>query len=102
MALKRIASIQQIGAEQFRHIGNSILTAWEGGRLKELIRNVASVPDMDGTKLLEILIEANTIQALHTAESVKAKLDTISGLETRIRTKELENAVRDYIAKTHG
>ncbi|MDE4824048.1 ATP-binding protein [Klebsiella pneumoniae] len=99
MALKRIASIQQIGAEQFRHIGNSILTAWEGGRLKELIRNVASVPDMDGTKLLEILIEANTIQALHTAESVKAKLDTISGLETRIRTKELENAVRDYIAK---
>lgn len=98
-ALKRIASIQQIGQEQFRHIGNSILTAWEGGRLKELIRDVASVPDMDGTKLLEILIEANTIQALHTAESVKAKLDTISGLEARIRTRQLENAVRDYIAK---
>lgn len=97
-ALKKLASINQINAEQFKELGNSILTAWEGGRLKELIRQVADVPDMDSEKLLSMLIEANTIQALHTAESVKAKLDTIIGLESRIRNRELENAVRDYIA----
>ncbi|HEJ1050083.1 TPA: ATP-binding protein [Morganella morganii] len=97
-ALKKLASINQISAEQFKELGNSILTAWEGGRLKELIRQVADVPDMDSEKLLSMLIEANTIQALHTAESVKAKLDTIIGLESRIKNRELENAVRDYIA----
>ncbi|MFD3230655.1 ATP-binding protein [Rahnella aceris] len=97
-ALKKLAGINQISTEQFRELGNSILTAWEGGRLKELIRQVAEVPDMDESKLLSMLIEANTIQALHTAESVKAKLDTIIGLEERIRNRELENAVRDYIA----
>ncbi|EMW6605708.1 ATP-binding protein, partial [Klebsiella pneumoniae] len=97
-ALKKLASINQINAEQFKELGNSILTAWEGGRLKELIRQVAEVPDMDSEKLLSMLIEANTIQALHTAESVKAKLDTIIGLESRIKNRELENAVRDYIA----
>ncbi|PQZ10933.1 hypothetical protein C5960_00660 [Cronobacter sakazakii] len=97
-ALRKLAGINQINAEQFKELGNSILTAWEGGRLKELIRQVAEVPDMDSEKLLSMLIEANTIQALHTAESVKAKLDTIIGLEARIKSRELENAVRDYIA----
>ncbi|EGD4763947.1 TPA: ATP-binding protein [Escherichia coli] len=97
-ALKKLASINQINANQFKELANSVLTAWEGGRLKELIRQVAEVPDMDGDKLLSMLIEANTIQALHTAESVKAKLDTIIGLESRIKNRELENAVRDYIA----
>ncbi|WMT16989.1 ATP-binding protein [Serratia fonticola] len=97
-ALKKLAGINQINTEQFKEIGNSVLTAWEGGRLKELIRQVAEVPDMDESKLLSMLIEANTIQALHTAESVKAKLDTITGLEERIKNRELENAVRDYIA----
>lgn len=97
-ALKKLAGINQINTEQFRELGSAILTAWEGGRLKELIRQVAEVPDMDESKLLSMLIEANTIQALHTAESVKAKLDTIIGLDTRIKNKELENAVRDYIA----
>lgn len=97
-ALKKLASVNQINAEQFKELGNSILIAWEGGRLKELIRQVAEVPDMDSDKLLSMLIEANTIQALHTAESVKAKLDTIIGLESRIKNRELENAVRDYIA----
>ncbi|HEJ7011167.1 TPA: ATP-binding protein [Serratia marcescens] len=97
-ALKKLAGVQQINAEQFKELGSAILTAWEGGRLKELIRQVAEVPDMDENKLLSMLIEANTIQALHTAESVKAKLDTIRGLEDRIRNRQLENAVRDYIA----
>lgn len=97
-ALKKLASINQINATQFKELGNSILTAWEGGRLKELIRQVAEVPDMDESKLLSMLIEANTIQALHTAESVKAKLETIIGLDERIKNRDLENAVRDYIA----
>jgi hypothetical protein len=35
---------------------------------------------------------------LHTAESVKAKLNAIAGLRDRIKSKELENDIRDYIA----
>ncbi|MCM7277815.1 ATP-binding protein [Enterobacter bugandensis] len=97
-ALKKLAGINQLNAEQFKDMGNAILTAWEGGRLKELIRKVAEVPNMDDETLLAMLIEANTIQALHTAESVKSKLDTIIGLEARIQNRELENAVRDYIS----
>jgi len=54
---------------------------------------------MDEAELVEILTEANAITALHTAETVNAKLQAINGLEARVKRKELENAVRDYIAK---
>lgn len=98
-ALKKLSSIEKLGKEQFKEIGHAILTAWESGRLRALIHAVANTPEMDEHQLLHILVEANTIQALHTAESVRAKLDTISGLEQRIRDRDLENAVRDYIAR---
>ncbi|MEM7083230.1 MAG: hypothetical protein AAF465_10900, partial [Pseudomonadota bacterium] len=98
-AIKQLARIEKINNDQFLSLGSAILTAWEGGRLKELISALSDSADLDENKLLEILIEANTIQALHTAEAVKAKMETIRGLEERIKNKELENATRDYIAK---
>ena len=97
-ALKKLASIEKLNSEQFQDMGSAILLAWEGGRLRALIGQIAHTAELDESALLGILSEANAITALHTAETVRAKLDAIKGLELRIQNKELENAVRDYIA----
>lgn len=99
-ALRKIASIEALDDGQFETLSNSMLTAWEGGRLKELITNISEVQSMDEQSLLRILSEAQVLSALQVAEAVKAKLDIINGLRKRIEARELENAVRDYIAKS--
>jgi len=98
-ALEKLANIEKLSEEQFQDLGGAILLAWEGGRLKGLINKIARTVDMDEAELVSILAEANAITALHTAETVNAKLQAISGLEARVDRRELENAVRDYIAK---
>ena len=98
-ALRRVASIEALSDEQFSDLSRGILTAWEGGRLRELIEDVSSVEDMDEGVLLSLLAEAQVLNALHVAEAVKAKLDIIEGLRRRIEERDLENAVRDYISK---
>lgn len=97
-ALKKIASIEALSNDQFTDLSNGILTAWERGRLQTLIENVSNVESMDEGKLLSILAEAQILNALHVAESVRAKVDIIKGLKKRIKNRDLENAVRDYIA----
>jgi len=97
-ALIKLAGMEKLNEVQFIDMGNAILLAWEGGRLRELIRDIANSPNLDETGFLAILAEANAITALHTAETVNAKLSAIEGLEQRIRDKELENAVRNFIA----
>lgn len=98
-ALKQLANIEKINGDQFLNLGKAILTAWEHGRLKDLIYDLAETATLDESKLIDILIEAETVEALHMAEAVKAKLETIKGLEARIQKQELENAVRDYISE---
>lgn len=98
-AIKKIATIESISEAQFAELSNGILTAWEGGRLHELIDNVASVESMDESVLLNMLAEAQVLNALHVAEAVKAKVEIVSGLRKRIEERDLENAVRDYIAE---
>ena len=98
-ALEKLAQLEKLTEEQFIEMGNAVLLAWEGGRLRELINELANAPSMDEIGLVELLVEANAITALHTAETVKSKLTAIDGLEQRIKDKQLENAVRDYIAK---
>ena len=97
-ALKKVASIEALSDDQFTDLSNGILTAWEGGRLHELINDVSKVDDLDESGLLSLLAEAQVLNALHVAEAVKAKVDIINGLRRRIANRELENAVRDYIA----
>ena len=97
-ALRKVAAIEALSDDQFADLSNGILTAWEGGRLRELIENVARVDDMDESGLLSLLAEAQVLNALHVAEAVKAKVDIVEGLRRRIVNKDLENAVRDYIA----
>jgi Histidine kinase-, DNA gyrase B-, and HSP90-like ATPase len=98
-ALKKLAGVASIDNEEFEEMGEGILLAWEGGRLKELINAVASTESMSEVELVKILVEARVLTALHTAEAVKAKLLVIAGLHERVRNRDLENAVRDYIAK---
>lgn len=97
-ALNKLARISTISDEQFQDIGEAVLTAWEGGRLKELIRELAESPDMSEARFLEILLEANVLTALHTAEVVKTKLLIIKGLEERIARRDKEPDIRNYIA----
>ena len=98
-ALKKMATIEALSDEQFTDLSNGILTAWEGGRLRELIENVSSVETMDEGVLLTLLAEERVLNALHIAEAVRAKVDIISGLKIRIEERDLENDVRDYIAE---
>lgn len=98
-ALSKLASIESIDDDQFALLGESLLTAWEDGRLKALISKVSEIDEMQESDLLAILVEAKVLNALHTAEAVKTKLSVIAGLQERIERKDLENSVRDYIAK---
>jgi hypothetical protein len=99
-ALRNLAGIAAIEDDDFVSLADSLLLAWEGGRLQELIVDIADADEMEEKDLLGILLEANVLTSLHTAEAVKAKLDLIAGLHERITKRELENAVRDYIAKS--
>jgi len=98
-ALKKLATITTLTQDQFESLAGSILTAWEGGRLHELISEVSNVDDMSEGVLLTLLAEAEVLSALHVAESIRAKLDIVRGLRRRISERALENEVRDYIAE---
>ncbi|GAB5441087.1 MAG: hypothetical protein Fues2KO_14360 [Fuerstiella sp.] len=97
-ALKKLASISSLKNDDFVALAGSVLTAWESGRLRELIADVADSRDMDEETLLSLLMEMNVLTALHTAEAVKGKLEVLANLNERIRNRELENPLRDYIA----
>ncbi|MEU3286706.1 ATP-binding protein [Streptomyces longwoodensis] len=98
-ALTSLARISVISDDQFEDLANAILSAWEGGRLRDLIDDLGQADEMDADALVRILVESRAMNALHAAERVKMQLNLIEGLEERIKNRELENAVRDYIAK---
>lgn len=97
-ALKSLARISTLSDSQFEELGRSMLTAWEQGRLEDLIAVIAESEDLAEADLLEILLEARVLTALQTVEVVRTNLETIAGLRRRIEERELENAVRDFIA----
>ncbi|WP_030321019.1 ATP-binding protein [Streptomyces flavochromogenes] len=98
-ALTSLARVAVISDEQFEDLANAILSAWEGGRLRDLIDDLGQTGEMDADALVRILIESRAMNALHAAERVKIQLNLLEGLEQRIKNRELENAVRDYIAE---
>ena len=98
-ALYAIARITVISQDQFDDLADAILTAWEGGRLHDLIRDMADADDLDSDQLVRLLAESRVMTALHAAERVKSQLNLILSLEERITRKDLENAVRDYLAE---
>lgn len=97
-ALNKVASIPALSDTDFESIGEGMLTAWENGRLHDIIDNLATQDDLNSNDFLSILAEADVLTALNAAEAIRAKLEAIRGLEKRIERRELENAVRDYIA----
>ena len=98
-AIRRVAQIETLSQAQFEDLGEAILTAWEQGRLRDLIGDIAQVENLTADQLVELLAEAQVLTALNTAEAVKMKLLTVGGLKQRIDSHEYENAVRDYISE---
>jgi hypothetical protein len=98
-ALSKLAQVGSLTTKQFAELGEAVLTSWEAGRLKELIHNLADSPDMTADRLIELLMEANVLTALNTYEAIKTKLSIIGELRRLVERQELENAVRDYIAR---
>ena len=98
-ALTSLGRIPTLSEVQFDELGQAVLGAWEHGRLHELIAEIAESEDLDEPALLEVLMEARVLTALQTVEVVRTKFEAIQGLKRRIERRELENAVRDFIAK---
>ncbi|MCY4674020.1 MAG: ATP-binding protein [Bacteroidetes bacterium] len=98
-ALTSLGKVPTLTSERFDELGRAVLGAWEHGRLTELIAEIAESEDLDEPGLLDVLVEARVLTALQTVEVVRTKLEAIQGLRRRIEEKELENAVRDFIAE---
>jgi len=98
-ALRKLASVESIDDKKFAELSEAVIFAWEKGRLRDLIDRMSTVHDMNEGELVSILVEADVLTALNVAEVIRSRLETIKGLEERIHNQDLENAVRDYIAK---
>ena len=98
-ALEKLAGIETLSTDQFNDLSNGVLTAWEDGRLRELIRTVSEQESMDEQAMLSLLAEAHVLNALHVAEVVKAKVEIIRHLRERIEQGDLENSIRDHLAE---
>ena len=97
--LTKLGGISTLSNEQYEHLAGTILTAWETGRLQELILNMADSDDLDSDEFLKMLVEAGVVSALNVAEAIKVKSTTISRLENMVKNGDLERDVRDYLAK---
>lgn len=95
--LKKIASFSRLGKQRFEDWSNAILTSWETGRLRNLIQEISEVENIDETKFIELMSEADVLTALNMAELIKTKILTIGELKLKVDSGELENTVRDYI-----
>lgn len=95
--MEKMASFERLGQARFHDWCNQILTAWEGGRLKELISQLAAADDLDETKFVELLTEADVLTSLQIAESIKTKLFALNELKQKIKGGEGENQIRDFI-----
>jgi len=98
-ALRKLAGIARLKEADYLDLGDAIMAAWEGGRLRDLIRRIAGADDLTDDTLIEILLEARVLTALHLAEAVKVKLEVVAGLKEAIENRSHEVRVRDYIAK---
>jgi hypothetical protein len=98
-AIRKIASISTLEDAEFNDLAGAILTAWEQGRLRDLIGRIAGLADAEPGIILSVMGEAQILTALHVAEVIRTKLDLVRGLRRRVEAKELENAIRNYIAE---
>ncbi|MCL5007992.1 MAG: ATP-binding protein [Candidatus Marsarchaeota archaeon] len=97
--LEKMGRLDTLDDKQFNQLGSSFLTAWEGGRLKDLMLQISQKKDFDEQSLWDMLLEVQVISALNIAESVKTKLLVLAELKKLITEQALEKTVRDHIAK---
>lgn len=97
--LEKIAGFERLGETRFKDWANDIITSFEHGRLRTIIDQLAETKDVDEAEFINILAESDVLASLNIAESVKTKILTIGGLKQRVKSRELENKVRDYIYK---
>jgi hypothetical protein len=97
--LTKLGGMTALSQQHYEEVGVAVLTSWEEGRLHDLIAEIAEREDFNEQDLLKVLLEAEVLSALGVAEAAKTKLLTIANLKERLDKKQLENAVRNYIAK---
>lgn len=97
-AIKNLAKISALDDDEFTDLANSMLTSWEGGRLRDLISDIADNDSMDEADLIHALVETGVLTALNIAEAIKTKIEAVLGLQRHIENRTLENPLRDYIA----
>jgi hypothetical protein len=97
-AIKKIAGIPTLKDAEFSDLVGSLLTAWERGRLHELIEKMAGLSEDEVGVIVSVMGETQALTVLQMAEVIRTKLDLIRGLRRRVEDRELENAIRDFIA----
>jgi hypothetical protein len=83
-AMKSVAQIQTLSNAQFAEFATAMLTAWEAGRLHDLIDQLAEADELDEGQLLALLGEAKVLTAIHTAEKVRSQVELVEGLRRRV------------------
>ena len=97
--LKKMGGIEDLKNSQYEELATAMLTAWESGRLRELISEMEDADMLDSKKFLELLVEAGVVSALNVAEAIKTKGVAIKRLEQMVKNKNLESEVRDHLAQ---
>ncbi len=69
-ALTRLGGIPTLSDAEFNSLGTAILTAWEQGRLKTLIGEIAEAASLTTDKLVGLFTEMDVLTALNVAEAV--------------------------------
>lgn len=98
-ALRKVCSVPQLTENDLQELGNSMLTAWEQGRLRDLIADISEIEEMSVEEILKLFTEAKVLTALNLAEAVKTKIVSIENLEKLVQKRHLENELRDFLAK---
>ncbi len=97
--LTKMGGIEDLKNDQYEDLATAILTAWETGRLRELISEMANADELDSKKFLDLLVEAGIVSALNVAEAIKTKIAAIQRLAQMVERCDLEHNIRDYLAQ---
>ena len=97
--LKKLGEISSLSDDEYESVSKAILTAWEGGRLRNLMETMSNADILSSGGFLKMLVEAQVISALNVAEVIKTKNLAIERLDEMIRKKDLEDNVRNHLAE---
>ena len=97
--LIKLGGIPSLTDKQYESTANAILTAWETGRLGELMKRMESANELSSDQFLYMLVEAEVISALNVAEVINTKIMAIRQLGRLIEKRAFEDDVRNHLAE---